>query len=184
MNHPEHQIHLLAHDELEDFFTYLNDHLADNGSADTPLFQPLARNDSWIPDEMVASFRAGMLVPVGEPGWRRVWVALAADGAIVGHIDLRAHPKRYANHRALLGMGVHRDCRKGGLGRRLIGAAIEATLANSAIEWIDLEVLSSNRPARQLYASVGFSVIGEYSDMYRIDGQSCGNVLMTTRIRS
>jgi hypothetical protein len=96
--------------DLPALFVYLDDHLRDNGRDGTPLFQPMARADSFFPVEKRAAFVVGTM---------RRWAASRAgaapgsrsmpDGLIAGHVDLRARPERLAQHRCLLGMGVHRD---------------------------------------------------------------------------
>ena len=170
-----------VHTDLAALFAYLNDHLADNGKGGTPLFQPMARSESRLPPEKEAGFITGLGTPVGEPGWRRVWLALDEAGAIAGHIDLRARPERPAAHRALLGMGVHRDHRRKGLGARLIDAALAWAHDEAGVDWIDLEVLSVNRAARDLYTRTGFATIGEMPDMFRIDGEQHAYTFMTRR---
>jgi ribosomal protein S18 acetylase RimI-like enzyme len=170
-----------VHTDLAALFAYLNDHLADNGKDGAPLFQPMARSESRLPPEKEAGFITGLGTQVGEPGWRRVWLALDDAGAIAGHIDLRARPERPAAHRAMLGMGVHRDYRRQGLGARLVDAAMAWARIDAGIDWVDLEVLSVNRPARDLYERTGFAVVGEIADMFRIDGEQLAYTLMTRR---
>jgi ribosomal protein S18 acetylase RimI-like enzyme len=174
-------IRAAVHTDLAALFAYLNDHLADNGKDGTPLFQPMARSESRLPPEKEASFITGMGTPVGAPGWRRVWLALDESGAIAGHIDLRARPERAAKHRALLGMGVDRAHRRKGLGARLIDAALAWAREEAGIDWVDLEVMSSNRAARELYARNGFAAVGEIADMFRIDGEQHAYTFMTRR---
>lgn len=168
-----------AQEDLPALFAYLDDHLRDNGKGGTPLFQPLARADSSFPVEKRAAFVVGMTTEVGEPGWRRAWIALDETGAIRGHVDLRARPEQASRHRCLLGMGVHRDARRLGLGGRLLDTALAWAAAQPAIAWVDLEVLSVNLPARRLYERTGFTTLGELPDLYRIDGEQHGYVLMT-----
>ena len=168
-------------DDLPAFFLYLNDHLSDNGVCGTALFMPMPRDESRLPADKEAAFRSGMETPVGQPGWRRAWIAVTGEGAIAGHIDLRARPEKATGHRALLGMGVHRDHRRQGLGEALIAAAGEWA-AGETIDWIDREVLSVNEAARRLYARCGFGQVGELADMFRIDGQSLGYTFMTRRV--
>ena len=142
-------IHGVAPADLPALFVYLDDHLQDNGRDGTPLFQPMARAESrWATDKR-AAFAIGLGTEVGAPGWRRAWMALDADGAICGHVDLRARPERASAHRCLLGMGVHRDARRQGLGERLLAAALDWARAQETLDWVDLEVLSSNQPARR-----------------------------------
>jgi GNAT superfamily N-acetyltransferase len=110
---------------LTAFFVYLDDHLRDNGKDGTPLFQPLSRAQSQLPPGLKVSFIEGLAIPVGEPRWRRLWLALDGRGSIAGHIDLRARPEPGARHRAMLGMGVHRAYRRRGLGARLVATAVD-----------------------------------------------------------
>lgn len=171
-----------ARDDLTAFFLYLNDHLSDNGIGGTALFMPMPRAESRFPADKEVSFRTGMETPVGQPAWRRLWLAIAPDGGIAGHIDLRARPEKAAAHRALLGMGVHRDFRQQGLGAALIATVTEWARTQD-IEWIDLEVLSVNRAARELYRRCGFIQVGELDDMFRIDGQALGYTFMSLQLR-
>jgi RimJ/RimL family protein N-acetyltransferase len=169
-------------EELERFFAYLDEHLSDNGSGATALFMPMARAASRFGPERSSAFRSACASPLGQAGWRRLWLAFDAQGAIMGHIDLRARPEGAAAHRALLGMGVRRDARKQGLGARLIEAAARWAADEAHLDWIDLEVLSLNLAARQLYARCGFVQTGETADMFRIDGESLGYTFMSRRL--
>jgi ribosomal protein S18 acetylase RimI-like enzyme len=170
----------LRPEELAVFLHYLNDHLLDNGRDGTPLFQPMSRASPGFPPEKAAGFSSGMQAAFGQPGWRRVWVALEGED-IIGHIDLRARPEPAARHRCLLGMGVHRNARRGGLGMALLAAAADWARA-SALAWIDLEVLAGNQPARNLYRKAGFVQTGEIADLFRIDGESLGYVFMSLQL--
>ena len=113
--------------------------------------------------------------------WRRIWLAFDANGEIAGHIELRARPERPAAHHALLGLGLHRDHRRKGLGGRLIDSAMAWARDEAGIDWVDLEVLSVNRAARELYARTGFATVGEIPDMFRIDGEQHAYTFMTRR---
>jgi ribosomal protein S18 acetylase RimI-like enzyme len=175
-------IRAVDHFDVEAFFAYLDDHIADNGRNGTPLFQPLANSESRFPIDKRQAFAKGMATPFGHPGWRRAWVAVAPDGAIAGHVDLRARPERHTEHRAMLGMGVHRDYRRQGLGLHLIHAAIGWARACTALEHIDLEVISTNAAALALYTKAGFHRVGKYEDMFRIDGVSLSYTLMSASL--
>jgi len=176
-------IRAMARDDLPVFFMYLNDHLQDNGSGGNARFMPLARSESAFAPEKQAAFRSGIDTPVGQPGWRRGWIALADDGSIAGHIDLRARPEKGCAHRVLLGMGVRRDFRRQGLGAALQRVA-RAWAVGQQFDWIDLEVLSVNDAARQLYARAGFIQTGQIDDMFRIDGESFGYTFMSMQIKN
>ena len=170
-------------DDLPAFFAYLNDHLSDNGRGDTALFMPMPRAASVFPPERQDAFRGAVAAARGQPGWRRLWLAWSEEGEIAGHIDLRARPEGASAHRALLGMGVHRDYRQQKLGQRLIETACAWALGDGQLEWIDLEVLSTNVPARQLYLRAGFTQAGEIADLFRIDGESLAYTLMNRQVR-
>jgi len=177
------QIVALEPERLPQLFMYLDNQLQENGREGMPLFQPLSREQGRLPPEKAASFAGGLSIALGQPGWRRVWIALAADGAIAGHIDLRARPDPLSTHRAMLGMGVHRDYRRFGLGRMLVDTAIAWARATPMLDWVDLDVLAGNHAARRLYERTGFVVTGEEPDLYRIDGESHGSVTMSCMIR-
>jgi ribosomal protein S18 acetylase RimI-like enzyme len=123
-------------------------------------------------------------VDVGAHGWRRAWVLRdrAAGGAIAGHVDLRGHASRHSGHRALLGMGVHRDHRRRGLGRRLLAHAQDWAAQQPGLAWIDLTVLSTNEPAVALYRAADFQVNGGLADRFVLDGRSVGELFMSRRI--
>ena len=169
------------------FFDYLNDHLADNGVGLTPLFQPQSRYKPGLPTEKAATIQRELLIPVGEPKWRRGWIALHQNNKnvkkeIVGHIDLRSHGSRETQHRALLGMGTHRDFRRCGLGRQLLAVVVDWINDNKVVETIDLWVLNSNKPAISFYKKEGFEQFGQINDMFRIDGESEGQIFMSKKI--
>lgn len=163
-------------------FAYLGEQLTENGRNGVPLFQPLPRTDNpVVPAAMRERFIRGLATPVGEPGWRRAWIAVDGQGGVAGHIDLRANPDDACGHRTQLGMGVHRDCRRLGLGSRLIDTAV-AWAGETGFTWIDLEVLSANVPAIGLYLRKGFLRAGEFDDMYRIDGEQHACTFMAYRL--
>ncbi len=60
---------------------------------------------------------------------------------------------------------------------------LEHCKTEDTIDWIDLCVLSGNDPAICLYRKMGFSIIGEYQDRYRIDGESISEILMTMHVK-
>jgi len=161
------------------FFAYLGEQLAENGR-DGVFFQPVAPTDAGVPPGRQEAFRAGFATPVGEPGWRRGWIARDADGAVAGHVDLRAHPEPHTGHRCQLGMGVRRDLRRLGLACRLLAHATQWA-ADAGLKWIDLQVLSLNAPAVALYRREGFQMQGGRPDMFVIDGVSLGEIWMARK---
>ena len=167
---------------FDPFAAYLADLVADNGRDGMPWFQPLARAESRFDGEWAQSFRDALDVPLFERGWRRAWIARLADGRIAGHIDLRARPEDHATHRCLLGMGVHREQRGTGIGTRLLAHARDWATSQPALDWIDLQALSSNDAAIRLYRRFEFIDTGELADLFRIEGQSMGFRSMALRL--
>lgn len=167
----------------DELILYLNDLSSDNGKAPTGYFLPRSQNEAGIPPEKEKSFRAGLTIPIGSPGWRRAWVARAANRQIAGHIDLRSHSESVAAHRCLLGLGVQRDHRRLGVGAALLSHASEWALANTGLEWIDLQALSANESAVRLYLRAGFVQVSEVPEMFKIDGRLFSETTMTKRLR-
>lgn len=179
---PEPVVRAVATADVDVLTAYLEDHLKDNGRGGAPLFQPQSRQAAGLEAGKMALFRAGLGIRVGEPGWRRAWVAIDSSGAIAGHTDLRGRPEPCSAHRALLGLGVHRRHRGHRLGRALVEHALAWATRSTQLEWIDLTFLSGNVPAERLYRSLGFVELATIADMYRIDGESVDDIWMTRRI--
>jgi ribosomal protein S18 acetylase RimI-like enzyme len=74
-----------------------------------------------------------------------------------------------ATHVGRLGMGVLKEYRRQGLGRRLIEATIEKAIL-SGLEKIELAVHASNEPAIALYRSLGFEEEGRRKRSWFADG--------------
>lgn len=176
------EIRLIEQSELNRFFEYLNQQIAENGRGDVPLFQPMSREVSAMSESMKSRFSDGLKCEFGSGAWRRLWVALDENNHICGHIDLRPLAEPHTEHRALLGMGVHRDARGGGLGKRLIHTAEEWAKNDTALQWLDLWVMSNNLPAIKLYQSTDFIRNGQIDDMFNIDGCSYSYVNMSKRL--
>ena len=170
--------------DLVSFFAYLEHQLSENGNGEVPLFQPMSREQSEVPEATKEKFIQGFSHEFGDVGWRKLWVVKDTYGSIKGHIDLRHYNDESRSHRVLLGMGVHVSCRKQGIGQRLIDAVISFCQEKTEIDWLDLCVLSENFPAKNLYLKSGFDVVGEFNDQYRIDGLSVSETAMTKCIKN
>lgn len=171
-------IRLTTSNDWPAFFSYLDNHLSDNGKPGQSLFQPLSQSESCLNEGLKGRFINGMKQNIGQPGWRRLWLAIDPQGNIAGHIDIRGHAENHTGHRALLGMGVDRRVRKQGLGAKLLVSMTDWVSQHTAIDYIDLWVLSNNKAAIRLYQRCGFIKQGEMNDMFRIEGQSVSYTLM------
>lgn len=165
--------------DLASFFDYIATQLVENADDESPLFQPMSKDSCQVTEQFEAKFYTGFDIGVGELGWRKLWVVKDSNQRVVAHIDLRHYNQEYKYHRVLLGMGVDSSLRKQGIGEKLIQAVIQFCRQQSTIDWLDLNVLTNNVAAKNLYLKCGFSVIGEMSDCYRIDGQSVSELSMT-----
>ncbi|MEL6116844.1 GNAT family N-acetyltransferase [Photobacterium sp. SP02] len=165
--------------DLEYFFEYIGAQLLENADDDSPLFQPISKENCLVSEQFKAKFRDGFEYSLGEPGWRKLWVIKDSNERVVGHIDLRHYSEEYKFHRVLLGMGVDSSLRKQGLGVKLIESVIQFCNKTSSIDWLDLNVLSNNLPAKNLYLKCGFEAVGEMSDCYRIEAEAVSETTMT-----
>lgn len=96
---------------------------------------------------------------------------VALDGEdVVGWCDIIPRRLPGFDHCGELGMGVHPDHRRRGLGRRLASAAVERAW-EQGLEKIELEVYASNRSALVLYEKLGFVVEGVRRRSRKIDGR-------------
>ncbi|MFF1697196.1 GNAT family N-acetyltransferase [Streptomyces sp. NPDC058257] len=101
------------------------------------------------------------------------------DGVVVGYIRLGFPTSLLANAhvRQILGLAVADEARGGGVGRRLVRAAVDEARRQGARR-ITLRVLGHNTLARTLYASEGFVVEGVLPGEFFLDGSYVDDVLM------
>ncbi|MFG0246697.1 MAG: GNAT family N-acetyltransferase [Phycisphaerales bacterium JB052] len=76
--------------------------------------------------------------------------------AVVGNATFRFAVRRKLMHAADLGMGVLPSHQRVGLGRLLLGRAIEDMRSYEGIERLELTVLATNAHARRMYERAGF----------------------------
>lgn len=95
----------------------------------------------------------------------------AVDGGrVVGWCDVLPKEIPEFSHVGVLGMGVLKDYRGRGLGRRLIEAALAHARDKNGIEKVELTVFESNTRAAALYESAGFVLEGRRLRGRRLDG--------------
>ncbi len=162
------------------FIAHFKRHRAESGRGDAH-FLPFAPGDSDGPKGVD---REALSRPLDECGWQRCWVAVAEDEEIVGHVNLKGSGLNTGLHRCELGIGIERPYRGGGLGRRLMTAAVEFARGVETLAWVDLQVFAHNRPGRALYRRLGFTEAGTVVDRFRIEAQSVDDVIMTLNVAS
>ncbi len=85
------------------------------------------------------------------------------DGVLVGDIALLPGKGRRA-HAATIGMGVHDDYRRRGIGRALLGEAVAMADDWLNLRRLELTVYADNAAAIALYERFGFAVEGKMKD--------------------
>lgn len=174
----------LDNERLEDFFHYLNIHISENGQNGAMLYFPLSKEQSILSNELIIKFKEGLSKNIGENGWRKVWIAFNEEGKFIGHIDIRSNNQLNSEHRVLLGMGVEINFRSLKIGQNLLEFIIEYCRQNPKINWIDLEVMTKNIPAKNLYEKMGFEHLSTTKDMFRIDKVSYDYTSMTLNVEN
>jgi ribosomal protein S18 acetylase RimI-like enzyme len=98
-------------------------------------------------------------------------------GLVVGWCDVVPKGPRGFAHVGALGMGVRREWRRHGVGRRLLEECL--ALARAAqLEKIELEVFTDNEGAIRLYESLGFVREGVKSRARKLEGRYQDVLLM------
>ena len=107
-----------------------------------------------------------------------VLVAELADG-LAGYVKLgQAVPLRSSEHiLEIKGLSVAPEHRRRGVGRALIGAAVQQARAAGARRLM-LRVLGHNLAARELYAQCGFEVEGVHRELFLLDGRYVDDIWM------
>ena len=156
-------------------------HRAESGRGDYHFmpFNPQDPDGPRIPD----LDRLGR--SLDQPGWQRYWIAWNDPAqCIVGHVDLKGSLLKTALHRCELGIGIEREFRGQGIGKRLMETAIGFASDAHQLAWIDLSTFGHNQNAIALYRSLGFTRTGFVTDRFRIDGQSIDDLNMTLSVTS
>jgi ribosomal protein S18 acetylase RimI-like enzyme len=96
------------------------------------------------------------------------FVALRGD-EVVGWCDITPTSLVGFTHCGRLGMGIRKDLRRRGIGRRLIQRTLSEA-QERGLERIELEVLASNTPAIKLYEKMGFVLEGVKKKARNLDG--------------
>jgi len=153
------------------FAAHFQRHLAESGQGDVPHFSPMA---SAARSDIVGDAEYGWSLPLGAPGWSRAWLLWdgpdRASARVVGHLLLRGPQVESAMHRASLSIGIERPYARRGLGTRLIELAQRYARDEAGLSQLELQVFSTNLPARRLYERLGFRLVGTIPDAYRFDG--------------
>ena len=107
-----------------------------------------------------------------------IFLLAILDGNIIGQLDFAGglHEKR--RHAGVVSTSVHRDYRGQGIGTRLLEGLFEWASSNPHITRVELEVLSNNQQAQDLYSRLGFIIEGIKRSAVIVDGQPVDSVAM------
>jgi ribosomal protein S18 acetylase RimI-like enzyme len=130
----------------------------------------LAQIEAMPIDQIVAFIKKSVAQNVAQ------YVALV-DKQVVGWCDVFPHWAYAHRHVGTLGMGVHRDFRGQGIGRKLLLATL-AHAAEQGIYRVTLEAREDNTRAIRLYESAGFRHEARTSCALRFDGVFYAGVQM------
>lgn len=169
-------------DDLDAWHAHLAATLGENG-VDGRYFTPFTEEQSQtrFTPERLALAKTRLARSTGELDWLRVFLAVTAEGAVVGHADLSGGKIASELHRTTLGLGVERRHHRRGLGERLMTTAI-AWARNEGLVWMDLGVFAGNDPAIALYQKLGFVEIGRALDRFRVGDAALTDISMTLRL--
>ena len=90
------------------------------------------------------------------------------EDLVIGWCDIVPGSIEGFTHRGTLGMGVHKDYRRQGVGERLLKRTIDGAKVRG-IECVELEVFASNAPAICLYEKLGFVREGLKNNARKLD---------------
>src|SRR5262245_46475825 len=101
---------------------------------------------------------------------RHVHLLARVDGHTVGMVGgIFGSDEGDESVAVVVGMYVSRRYRRRGVGQLLLQSLIESFLAQPGIDTIRLWVTEGQDPARELYASFGFQVVGRDRDVHGVE---------------
>ncbi|KON89825.1 acetyltransferase [Sporosarcina globispora] len=92
------------------------------------------------------------------------------NGKLIGVVSLVRETGIKIKHRSnIYAMYVTESARQNGVGKSLVSRAVEKARSWDGVEQIHLAVMSENKPAKKLYASIGFEIYGKERHALKID---------------
>jgi len=103
------------------------------------------------------------------------------EGELVGRLSLARDQHPASRHVADLGLMVDARFRRRGVGRALLGAAVEWARSHGVTK-LELHVFPWNEPAIKLYETFGFEREGYRKRHYLRDGEPVDAILMALQV--
>lgn len=114
------------------------------------------------------------------PGWSAADIAALGAVALIEEDAGLILVRTVAGEAEILTVGVRPELRGGGVGRRLVAAALQAARKDGA-DSVFLEVAEDNPAARRLYAGQGFEEVGRRRGYYSRPGAGAADALVLRR---
>ncbi len=137
-------------------------------------FLVTAPEEFQVSAEEEKSFLADILDSSG-----RLALLAECKGRVAGFLDFHNGTRIRTRHTGNFGMSTDADFRGEGIGRGLAEELCRWAEANPLIEKINLEVLTENKAARNLYKSIGFTTEGRQKKAVKINTAYYDMELMT-----
>lgn len=115
-----------------------------------------------------------------QPGWSAADIAALGAVALIEEDAGLILVRTVAGEAEILTVGVRPELRGGGVGRRLVAAALQAARKDGAAS-VFLEVAEDNPAARRLYAGQGFEEVGRRRGYYSRPGAGAADALVLRR---
>ena len=112
-----------------------------------------------------------------------IFVAVLADGTVIGSAGLQVCANPRMRHVGTLGMLVHTDFQNQGIGSALMNAALELADSWLMLRRVELEVYADNEDAIRLYQRLGFETEGRKREAAVKDG-AYADILLMARLRT
>lgn len=113
----------------------------------------------------------------------RFFLGAFVDGALAGSVGFFREARPKVRHKGtLVGVYVAPERRRLGLARALLEAALRRARSLEGLEQVHLAVVTDNRAARILYASLGFTSYGVEPRALKVDGTYRDEDLMVLRL--
>jgi ribosomal protein S18 acetylase RimI-like enzyme len=104
------------------------------------------------------------------------------DDDLIGSVGgFREQETKRRHITSIVGMYVHPEHRRSGIGRELLSSAVERLETLPGVERIQLAVTVGNDHALALYQSAGFEVYGREPDALKVDGSNYDELLLSRR---
>jgi len=123
------------------------------------------------------------LIQEYEKSENSIFLIAEFKGELIGNIDLTGSKRSKMFHTGMIGMGIKETWRNQGLGKILIGCALNWAKEKSVIEIVWLDVYSSNEIGYNLYKNMGFELSGIIKGFFKEKHGYIDKVHMYQRIK-